>query len=75
VAEALRELPAIRAAFARGELTYAKVRALVRVATPSSEASLLELAGLLTASQLERALRAFQRLATENARRSQELGT
>ena len=33
VAEALRELPATRAAFARGELTFTKVRALTRVAT------------------------------------------
>src|SRR5919109_27483 len=32
VAEALDELPAIRAAFARGELTFTKVRALTRVA-------------------------------------------
>lgn len=55
VGEALRELPAIRAAFARGELTFTKVRALRRVATPASEEALLELAGALTAAQLERA--------------------
>ena len=73
VGAALRELPLIRAAFARGELTFSKVRALTRVATPSCEESLFELAGVLTASQLERALRAFQRVATEDARRSQEL--
>ena len=73
VGEALRELPAIRAAFARGELTLSKVRALVRVATPSCEERLLELAGQLTASQLERALRAFQRIAVGDARRSHEL--
>ena len=36
VAEALQGLPAIRAAFARGGLTFAKVRALTRVATPAS---------------------------------------
>ncbi len=73
VAEALRELPAIRAAFARGELTFSKVRALTRVATGSSEESLLELAGALTASQLERALRAFRRVAAEDAREAHEL--
>ena len=67
VAEALRELPAIRAAFARGELTLVKVRALTRVATRPSEEGLLELATVLTASQLERALRAFRRLAAEEA--------
>ena len=54
VAEALQELPAIRAAFGRGELTFSKVRALTRVATGSSEEGLLDLAGALTASQLER---------------------
>ena len=73
VAEALVELPAIRAAFARGELTLTKVRALTRVATPGSEERLLELAGLLTASQLERALRAFRRLRAEEARDAHEL--
>jgi hypothetical protein len=72
VAEDLQELPAIRAAFSRGELTYSKVRALTRVATPACEESLLELAGVLTASQLERALRAFQRLATDDARRAHD---
>lgn len=65
VAEALQALPAIRAAFARGELTFTKVRTLTRVATPESESALLELAGALTASQLERALRAFRRVSSE----------
>jgi len=73
VAEALDELPAICGAFARGELTFTKVRSLVRVATPTSEEGLLELAEMLTASQLERALRAFQRLAAEDARETHEL--
>ena len=73
VAEALQELPATRAAFARGELTFTKVRALTRVATASSEERLLELAGALTASQLERALRVFRRVAAEDARETHEL--
>jgi hypothetical protein len=73
VAEALEELPAIRAAFARGELTFTKVRALTRVVTAASEEGLLELAGALTASQLERALRAFRRIAAEEAREAHEL--
>jgi hypothetical protein len=73
VAEALAELPAIRAAFARGELTFTKVRALTRVATPASEEGLLELACALTASQLERALRAFRRLRAEEAGEAHEL--
>jgi hypothetical protein len=73
VAESLQELPMTRAAFARGELTFTKVRALTKVATAASEESLLELAGVLTASQLERALRAFRRVATEEARDAHEL--
>jgi hypothetical protein len=73
VAEALRELPVIRAAFSAGETTYTKVRALTRVATPATEEGLLELAGALTAAQLERALRVFRRIATEDARETHEL--
>ena len=73
VAEALQELPLTRAAFGRGELTFTKVRALTKVATSSSEESLLDLAGALTASQLERALRAFRRVAAEDARDAHEL--
>jgi hypothetical protein len=67
VHEALQELPAIRAAFSRGELTFSKVRALTRVATTASEQGLLDLADVLTAGQLERALRAFRRLQAEEA--------
>jgi hypothetical protein len=73
VAEALQELPATRAAFARGEVTFTKVRALTRVATASSEEGMLDLAGALPASQLERALRAFRRVAAEDARQAHEI--
>jgi len=73
VAEALQQLPATRAAFARGELTFTKVRALTRVATASSEERLLELAEALTASQLERALRVYRRVAAAEARETHEL--
>ncbi len=73
VGEALQELPAIRTAFGRGELTYTKVRALTRVATARSEQSLLDLASSLTASQLERALRAFCRISGDEAGKAHEL--
>ncbi len=73
VAEALQGLPLIRASFGRGELTFTKVRALTRVATAVSEEGLLDLAGALSASQLERALRVFRRVAVEDARHAQEL--
>lgn len=38
VAHRLVELPLVRAAFAAGELSYSKVRALARIATPATEA-------------------------------------
>src|SRR5690349_24123013 len=44
VARALRDLPVIRARFAAGRLSYAKVRALTRIAAPATEAGLAELA-------------------------------
>ncbi len=61
VARALPALPLIRAAFASGQLTYSKVRALTRVATPESEADLLEFARHATAAQLDRSVRGAHR--------------
>jgi hypothetical protein len=58
VARRLPELPVIHAAFARGELSYSKVRALTRIADPQTEEDLLAMGRALTASQLERAVRA-----------------
>lgn len=61
VARALAALPATREAFASGALSYSKVRALVRVVTPESEASLVDFATACTAAQLERILAAVRR--------------
>jgi len=60
VARALAELPLVREAFERGELSYSKVRALTRAAEPGTEAELLELAQQATAAQLERSVRAYR---------------
>ena len=68
VARRLGALPQIQAAFARGELSFAKVRALTRVADFRSEAELLELGRAFTAAQLERAVRALRRVSSEEAR-------
>lgn len=57
VARALGRLPAIDEALAAGKLSYAKVRALSRVATPENEAKLLEMALYATGAQLERICR------------------
>lgn len=73
VARALRNLPKIAAAFARGELSYSKVRPLTRVATERTEADLIELAGHATAAQLERMLRGYERV-TRRARLPAEDG-
>ena len=72
VARCLRELPRTHASFASGELSYAKVRALTRVATPANEEDLLLLARACTASQLERVVRAYRRVSVEEAREQQE---
>ena len=67
VARRLAELPLIHDAFSRGKLSYAKVRALTRVADDETEEELLELARHLTAAQLDRAVRAYGRVTTADA--------
>jgi Domain of unknown function (DUF222) len=64
VARALRDLPVIRGEFAAGRLSYAKVRALTRIATPASEAGLAEIAGPMTGNQLERFARAHRQVSS-----------
>ena len=59
-ARRLPDLPQIREAFSRGELSYSKVRALARVATSVDEGELLELARHATTPQLERIVRAYR---------------
>jgi hypothetical protein len=61
VARALPGLPKIAAAFSAGRLSYAKVRALTRIAAPDCEAALLDFALSATASQTERFCRAWRR--------------
>jgi len=62
VARALRVLPVITGEFAAGRMSYAKVRALTRIATPHTEAVLAELAGPMTAGQLDRFAAAHRRV-------------
>jgi hypothetical protein len=61
VARALRTLPRISAAFSAGKLSYAKVRALTRIAAADCEDPLLEFALAATASQTERFCRAWRK--------------
>jgi 5-methylcytosine-specific restriction endonuclease McrA len=60
VARALGTLPLLAQALARGELSYAKVRALTRVATPETEARLLGVGRAGTASHVERIVRGWR---------------
>ncbi len=62
VARALGELPQLAAALERGELSYAKVRAITRVATPETEARLLAVGRAGTAAHVERIVRAWRRV-------------
>ncbi len=74
VARALGTLPLLARALARGELSYAKVRALSRVATPETEERLLAVGRAGTAEHVERIVRGWRRVdrkaeARETARR------
>ena len=60
VARALATLPRLAQALARGELSYAKVRALTRVATPETEARLLAVGRAGTAAHVERIVRGWR---------------
>lgn len=57
VARALPTLPQVAAAFGTGRISYAKARAITRIATPQTEGDLLELALAGTASHVERVVR------------------
>ena len=61
VARALRELPLTDAAFESGEVSYSKVRAMTRAATPENEAQLLNIARHGTAEHMERLVRVYRR--------------
>src|SRR5437016_11670858 len=62
VARALGTLPLLAQALARGELSYAKVRALTRVATPETEERLLAIGRAGTADHVERIVRGWRRM-------------
>jgi Domain of unknown function (DUF222)/HNH endonuclease len=62
VARALENLPAISAAMSTGHLSYSKVRALTRVATPATESVLLNVALHGASHHVERLVREFRRV-------------
>ena len=60
VAQALPALPRVCESFAAGRLSYSKVRAITRVATPENEELLVQYGESATAAQLERVLRGYR---------------
>lgn len=62
VARRLPSLPRISAAFAKGEISYSKVRALTRIATADNEDELLAFADHGTTAHVEKLVRAWRRL-------------
>jgi hypothetical protein len=70
-ARALRTLPRVGAAMRAGELSFAKVRAITRVATPDNEADLLEVARCGTAAHVERIVSAWRRADRLEERRAE----
>ena len=67
VAKALGTLPQIDAAFAKAEVSYSKVRAMTRIATPESEGRLLHMAKNASASQLETICRGVEQVTGKTA--------
>ena len=61
VARALVALPMISDAMQQGKLSYCKVRALTRVATPETEALLVDISEHCTVSHVEKIVRLYQR--------------
>lgn len=61
VARALKSLPLISRAFAAGQISYSKARALTRIALPETEEDLLNVALHGTAAHVEKLLRLYRR--------------
>jgi hypothetical protein len=62
VALCLADLPLIDTAFSKGEISYSKVRAMTRAATPGNEDFLLGIAKHGTASHVEKLVRHYERV-------------
>src|SRR5688572_7859798 len=76
VARALEQLPEIADAFAKGEFSYSKVRAMTRVATPANESVLVHVGRNGTAAHVEKLVSKYhwtqQRDAASLAQRQHE---
>jgi hypothetical protein len=72
VARALAALPRLSESMRRGEISYAKVRALTRIATPVTEEELLHFARAGTASHVEKLVRSMRLVDRIEARQREE---
>ena len=72
-ARALEDLPLISEAMGRGDLSFSKVRALTRVATPENEAELLAFARAGSAASLERLARSWKTMDRAGEQRAEQL--
>jgi len=61
VARALQHLPLTSKSLARGQVSFSKVRAVTRIATPETEEDLLTLARSAPASYVEKVVRGYRR--------------
>ena len=61
VARALERFPVIAAAMATGHVSYSKVRAITRIATPECEQALVDMALAGTTNHVERIVSAYRR--------------
>ena len=73
VARALAELRLVDAAFAAGTLSYSKVRAITRAATPETEQDFLDIATHATAAQIEKLAGAYRRTRVDPSQPSADL--
>jgi len=73
VARALPELPLISQAFSAGRVSYSKVRAMTRVATPKNEDVLLNTALHGTAYHMERHVRLYRQVKRREALEQENL--
>ena len=70
IGRALAKLPQIDAAFRGGVISYSKVRAITRVATPDTDAMLLAIAEGSSAAQLESLVRTYERVGKSDSGRT-----
>ena len=70
IGRALERLPHIDAAFRDGAISYSKVRAITRVATPHTDAMLLAIAEGSSAAQLESLVRTYERVGSSRRGRA-----